>query len=81
MQRAWQIDAAKVAVPSTGSDNYLNTLITPALVHFVMTNLGLPTNALAVEAHLYKLLLYEPGGHLKKHRDPEQETGVVLFIL
>ena len=42
-----------------------------------MAHLGLPTDALAVEAHLYKMLLFEPGGHFKKHRDTEKETGTV----
>ena len=77
VRRAWQIDAVKVSVPSTHSDDFFTTRIAPALVNLAMAHLGLPTDALAVEAHLYKMLLYEPGGHFKKHRDTEKETGTV----
>ena len=78
----WQIDAAKVSAPSTVADNYFCSSITPALVKLAMTKLGLPTNdATAVEAHLCKMLLYEPGGHFKKHcRDTEKDAGTNYFF-
>lgn len=73
MRNAWQIDAAKVSVPSTVADNYFCSSITPALVSLAMSQLGFPTNAAAaVEAHFSKMFMYEPGGHFKKHcRDTE----------
>ena len=55
VHRAWQIDAVKVLVPSTHSDDFFTTRITSALVNLAMAHLGLPTDALAVEAHLYSL--------------------------
>lgn len=76
VRRAWQIDADKVSVPSTDTADYFSSSTTPALVNLAMGHLGMPNAALAVEAHLYKMLLYEPGGHFKKHRDSEKETGI-----
>jgi hypothetical protein len=34
-----------------------------------------------VEARLYKLLLYEPGGHFVTHRDTEKEAGMFATLL
>ncbi len=34
-----------------------------------------------VEARLYKLLVYEPGGHFKIHRDTEKEAGMFATLV
>lgn len=34
-----------------------------------------------VEAHLYKLLFYETGGHFKAHRDTEKEPGMFATLI
>ncbi len=46
-----------------------------AVVDQVKDGLGLPEES-AVQANLYKLLLYEVGGHFKVHRDSEKEPGL-----
>ena len=58
----------------------------PALVNIAMaglgcTLLGFSTAALTVEAHLVQVLLYEPGGHLKKHRNVKNEGNYFNFHL
>jgi hypothetical protein len=35
------------------------------------------TSACSIEAHLYKLLLYEQGGHFAAHQDTEKERGMI----
>ena len=44
----------------------------------VRVALGVPSSY-RVFARLYKLLLYERGGHFAKHRDTEKENGSSLF--
>jgi hypothetical protein len=36
-----------------------------------------PTTISNIEARLYKLLLYEQGGHFSAHQDTEKERGMV----
>jgi hypothetical protein len=51
----------------------------PMLVE-VVEKLGMdPTSQ--VEAHFYKMLLYEAGGHFKKHKDTEKEVGMFASLL
>ncbi|KAG0618761.1 hypothetical protein M758_4G090300 [Ceratodon purpureus] len=72
VRKAWQVDASKVSFP--GNPHFLRT------VQHIATKaaqvLGLDTKMVQVEAHLYKLLLYEVGGHFKFHRDTEKEPGM-----
>jgi predicted 2-oxoglutarate/Fe(II)-dependent dioxygenase YbiX len=49
------------------------------LVHAAATALRVAPNT--VEAHLYKLLLYETGGFFKKHRDTEKENGMFATLV
>ena len=45
------------------------------------TALGLDAAALGIEAHLYKMLVYERDGHFKKHKDTEKEVGMFGTLL
>lgn len=36
---------------------------------------------MGVEAHLYKMLMYERGGHFLAHRDTEKEPGMFATYL
>ncbi|KAG2442484.1 hypothetical protein HXX76_002570 [Chlamydomonas incerta] len=45
------------------------------------TALGVSGGGASVEAHLYKLLVYEPGGHFTAHRDTEKEPGMFGTLL
>jgi len=73
VRKAWQIDAAKVKFYDT--DRWHTAL--RRIVLDSVASLGMTGSEQAhVEANLYKLLLYEPGGHFKKHRDTEKEPGM-----
>jgi hypothetical protein len=68
---AWQLDAASVHLDAAAWG--------PALLDRVLADavaeLGVPA-ACGVRAELYKLVLYEPGGHFKRHRDTEKAPGM-----
>ena len=74
VRKAWQIDASKVSF----SDNdgiWASTL--NSVVQSCTAKLGLSGNQQnRCRANLYKMLLYERGGHFKKHRDTEKEPGM-----
>ena len=42
---------------------------------------GLGLNSSQVTSKLYKLLLYEPGGHFEPHRDTEKERGMFATLI
>ena len=71
VRRALQIDAHDVDIAASW---------TPVLQEIVVRAcraLGLSSSASSgVEAKLYKLLVYEPGGHFVSHRDTEKEPGM-----
>lgn len=50
------------------------------LVRRTSTDLGIPENQ-RVEARLYKLLVYEKGGHFAIHRDTEKEQGMFASMV
>ncbi|CAM9837120.1 unnamed protein product, partial [Heterosigma akashiwo] len=73
VRKAWQIDADKVTF--CDSQRWRNAL--SRVVSDCAASLGMTVAQQAnVQANLYKLLLYEPGGHFKKHRDTEKELGM-----
>ena len=72
-----------MSFPTTIDDFFTKTSI-PSLTALATNHLGL-SNA-TVEAHLYKMLLYEPGGHFKKpdvafqYYDGETQKFECLFF-
>lgn len=79
VRRAWQIDLSKVSFPSIVDDSYFSKTTIPYLTSLAVNHLGLSNATEAVEACFYKMLLYEPGGHFKRHRDSEKENGKTQF--
>ncbi len=74
VRACWQIDAEQVTVtgavwPATFAD----------IVDRAATGLGCPPEH--TEAHLYKLLIYEPGGFFAPHRDTEKVDGMVATMV
>ena len=74
VRACWQIDRAQVTVtggvwPDTFAD----------IVARAATGLGCPPEH--TEAHLYKLLVYEPGGFFAAHRDTEKVDGMVATMV
>ena len=76
MRKVWQVDTSKVAIKDTWSST-----IVPQLVKESCTQLGVDYLKFGVEAHFYKMLLYEKGGHFKRHKDTEKEVGMFGSLL
>jgi hypothetical protein len=72
---AWQIDATMVTVG--GGDAW--TLYFKKAVRDHCFHLGISKerfNRLGIQASLYKMLIYEEGGHFLTHRDTEKEVNM-----
>ena len=69
-----QIDANKVTLTNPAWPKALQGLTSK-----VCTALGVPPDLVRTE--LYKLLLYEPGGFFKKHRDTEKADGMFATLV
>eukprot|EP01032_Pedospumella_encystans_P013797 gene13797-15868_t len=76
VRRAWQIDSNLVHINPLWLSNSL-----PMLVKDCCAKLGIDAVKANVRANLYKMLLYEEGGHFKKHRDTEKEPGMFGSLL
>ena len=73
VRNCWQIDASRVEVaggawPATRAQ----------ILDAAAKGLGCPPGR--VEAHLYKLLVYEPGGFFAPHRDTEKADRMVATL-
>ena len=69
VRNSWQIDARAVTL----APEWHATVIAPILA-MIVERMSISVAA-RVEAHLYKLLIYETGGHFAAHKDTEKETG------
>ena len=72
IRKAWQIDAEKVKFCDSERLGTALRSIVSNCTAFLGMSISQQEN---ITANLYKLLLYEPGGHFKKHRDTEKEPG------
>ncbi len=69
----WQIDATRVRVAGRAwPDSFAKVM------ELVAAGLGLPAERL--NAALYKLLIYRPGGFFAEHRDTEKVPGMVATL-
>lgn len=64
VRKSWQLDASQLSIESEGWQAFLRKLLLR-----ITKDLGVEG---AVDAELYKLLLYGEGGHFKAHRDTEK---------
>ncbi|KAG0586634.1 hypothetical protein KC19_2G105300 [Ceratodon purpureus] len=78
VRRCWQVDASKVTFP--GVPEFLSKTV-QGLAMKAVASMGLVGDAAHVEAHLYKLLFYERGGHFSVHRDTEKEKGMFATLI
>lgn len=69
----WQLDASRLRV---GGHAWPETFAT--ILDAVATGIGCPANAL--DARLYKLLVYPTGGFFSPHRDTEKVDGMVATL-
>ncbi|KAG2489506.1 hypothetical protein HYH03_011958 [Edaphochlamys debaryana] len=75
VRRGQQLDASLVEL-----DGWEQTL--QHITQLAVDALGIQgPDALGVEARLYKLLMYEEGGHFLEHRDTEKEPGMFGTLL
>ncbi|RMG69573.1 MAG: 2OG-Fe(II) oxygenase [Bacteroidetes bacterium] len=69
VRKAWEIDASALSFHNPAWEDTLARIL-----QSVQTGLGLSQKR--IEAHLYKLLIYEEGGFFLPHKDSEKETGM-----
>ena len=69
----WQIGAARIRL---GGAAWPDTF--SGILNTVAAGLGCPSGRL--EAQLYKLLIYEPGGFFSAHRDTEKADGMIATL-
>ena len=68
-----QIDAARIRLAGAGWRDTFGRVLTAAA-----DGLGCPADRL--DARLYKLLIYEPGGFFASHRDTEKVDGMIATL-
>lgn len=74
VRRVWEIDADQVSLANPEWPNVLQSAVLA-----VRADLGLEDQKL--DAHLYKLLLYEPGSFFLSHRDGEKLDRMVATLV
>ena len=74
VRKTWQLDSSQVTIKN---EYFLSSI--DNIVAAVKTHLG--CNKKGVQAKLYKVLLYEKGGHFKAHRDTEKEKGMFATLV
>jgi 2OG-Fe(II) oxygenase superfamily len=75
VRQAWQIDATMVTLEGGAVwDEYLQSVVVQSCQELGFSNERVAQ--LGIHATLYKLLLYETGGHFLAHRDSEKEEGM-----
>jgi 2OG-Fe(II) oxygenase superfamily len=75
VRKAWQMDASQVSLGGGKAwDKALQSIVNKAChdLGFSMRRI----QELGIHATLYKLLLYETGGHFTPHQDTEKEAGM-----
>ena len=70
----WQIDAGNIRLGGGGWKESFRSIL-----ERVAGGIGCPSDRL--EARLYKLLIYEPGGFFAPHRDTEKTAGMVATLV
>jgi len=74
VRKSWQIEPAQVRLDNPVFHDAIDSLAKSAA-----RGLGVPENV-SVEAMLCKVLLCEPGGFFRKHRDAEKEDGMFATL-
>ena len=72
VRKAWQIDPSQVTM--TGWKDTVSNVVKEACYELGISNENVQN--LGIEAHLYKVLLYEKGGHFKAHKDTVKQEGM-----
>ena len=72
VRKAWQIDPSQVTL--AGWKDTVSKVVKQACYELGISNENVQN--LGIEAHLYKVLLYEKGGHFKAHKDTVKQEGM-----
>ena len=79
VRKAWQIDAQRVLFPESNRDW---TTKLRQIAQTCAEKLGLSdSQKRRMRPILYKMLLYETGGHFSRHRDTEKEPGMFATMV
>lgn len=74
VRKTWQLDPNQITIKN---EHFLAGV--GNVVASVKKHLG--CDKITVQANLYKVLLYEKGGHFKAHRDTEKEKGMFATMV
>ncbi|XP_028404726.1 uncharacterized protein LOC114527259 isoform X2 [Dendronephthya gigantea] len=74
VRKSWELSPAEIVIKNQQFDHAVKTV-----VETVKEILGCVDKC--VQLYLYKLLLYEKGGHFKPHRDTEKEKGMFATMI
>jgi hypothetical protein len=75
IRTAWQIDATNITIEDCEVwTTYFNKQVKDCCFHLGISNERF--DALNIGTTLYKMLIYETGGHFAPHRDTEKEIGM-----
>jgi 2OG-Fe(II) oxygenase superfamily len=74
IRSAWQFDPNKVKITGGQWEEQMKQLVLEATFQLGISNENV--EALGIVAPLYKVLLYEEGGHFKPHKDTEKEPNM-----
>lgn len=75
----WQINAMDVSTPNEPA--FFTRTIHLLARQTLKDHFKIDADKMGVEAHLYKMLIYETGGHFTTHRDTEKEPGMFATYL
>ncbi len=74
VRRVWELDPAKFQLTNPQWDAFIDSIVKE-----IRSELGLQN--LELNAHLYKLLVYEKGGFFLPHKDGEKLDGMVATLV
>ena len=74
VRKTWKIEPNKVTIGGKGWNDTFVCLVRQACYELGISNENV--DKLGIEAHLYKVLLYDHGGHFKPHKDTVKESGM-----
>ena len=79
IRTSWQFEPDSVQVFGTEWDDMLNEMLLDAAYGLGFSNESV--EKMGIKPNLYKVLLYEEGGHFKPHRDTEKEEGMFASLV
>ncbi|EFJ38038.1 hypothetical protein SELMODRAFT_402801 [Selaginella moellendorffii] len=78
VRQPWQLDPSKISFPD--NPEFLAKTAYD-IASAALSSMGVHAGSLELGVKLYKMLLYEPGGHFKLHSDKEKEAGMFATMV